>query len=331
MSRSIKWGIIGLGKIANKFAHDLLLVENAVLYAVASTSIERAKAFAKKYNSTRYYNSYEELANDPEIDIVYIATPHTFHFANTILCLKAGKAVLCEKPMGMNHWQVQTMVNEARSRSLFLMEALWSRFIPGTEKALELLNSEIIGKIEYVKADFGFLGDMDPEKRLYNRELGGGALMDVGIYPVFISLLLMGIPSKIKAVAKFTPSDVDDLCAILFDYENGKKAILEATLLANTPVEAVIYGEKGAIKMHRRFHHTEKISIIKNNSTTEIIDVPQRGFGYYHEIVEVMENLLNKDMENKKMPLKMSLDLIYTLDRIRKKIGLTYPADKDIL
>lgn len=327
MSKSIKWGIIGLGKIANKFAHDLLLVQNAVLYGVASRSLERSKAFASKYNSTKYYDSYEELAKDPEIDIIYVATPHTFHFANSMLCLRAGKAVLCEKPMGMNYWQVKTMINEAKSKNLFLMEALWSRFIPGTEKVIEILNSDTIGNIEYVKADFGFLGNTDPEKRLYNRELGGGALMDIGIYPIYISLLLMGVPSDIKAVAKFTSSNVDSLCAMLFDYKNGKKAILEATLLANTPVEAVIYGEKGSIKMHRRFHHTEKLTISKNDNNIEEIEIGYKGNGYYHEIVDVMDSLLNDKIENDKMPHAMSLDLINTIDKVRQKIRLIYPSD----
>jgi predicted dehydrogenase len=327
MPKHINWGIIGLGNIANKFAQDLLLVKNSVLYGVASRDIEKSKSFAKKYNSIHYYNSYQELANDPNIDIVYVATPHTYHFFHTMLCLKSGKAVLCEKPLGMNSREVITMIELARSNDLFIMEALWTRFIPGTEKLLELLKSDTIGKIDYLKADFGFVGNTDPERRVYNRSLGGGSLLDIGIYPIYLSLLLMGLPNILKATANFTPTGVDSFCSILFDYNNGKMAFLESTILANTPIEAIIRGENGSIKMHRSFHHTKKISILKNDNTSETISIDYKGNGYYHEIVEVMGCLLNKKIESDKMPHSMSIGLVETLDKVREQIGLTYPSD----
>jgi predicted dehydrogenase len=327
MSKQINWGIIGLGNIANKFAQDLLLVKNAVLYGVASRDTKKAKTFAKKYNSIHYYTSYEELANDPNIDIVYIATPHIFHFSHSMLCLKLGKAVLCEKPLGMNSREVKTMIETARSKGLFIMEALWTRFIPGTEKVLELFRSDTLGKIDYLKADFGFVGDTDPERRVYNKSLGGGSLMDVGIYPIYLSLLLMGIPKIIIATANFTPTGVDSCCDIKFDYNNGKKSILKSSIIAKTPLEAIIYGKNGSIKMHRSFHHTKKISVLKNDNISENITIGYQGNGYYHEIVEVMDCLLNKKIENEKMPHSMSIVLIETLDRVREQIGLTYPSD----
>jgi predicted dehydrogenase len=330
MSKQINWGIIGPGKIAHKFAQDLLLVEGAGLYGVASRDLTKAKTFAAQYGAKRYYGSYEELACDPMIDVVYVATPHPFHFPNTMLCLEHGKAVLCEKPFGMNTREVEAMIAEARKRKLFLMEAFWTRFIPGTEKLLELLAADAIGEIVMIKADFGFVGDTDPVKRVYNKTLGAGSLLDIGIYPVYLSLLLMGVPHQIKAMATFTHTGVDSICTMLFDYERGQKAILDSTILANTQVEALIYGKKGTIKMHPSFHHTQRLSITCNNGNIETIDINLTGNGYYHEIAEVTNCLQNNKTESEKMPLSMSLDLIKSLDKVRKEIGLAYQQDDGI-
>ncbi len=328
MSKSINWGIIGLGKIAHKFAHDLVLAENTVLYGVASRDLKKSKSFAKKYGSSKFYDCYEDLARDQLVDIIYIATPHVFHFENTMLCLKHGKAVLCEKPMGMNSWQVKTMIEEAQLNNLFLMEALWTRFIPCTEKLIELVRSDAIGEILSIEADFGFIGDNDPNKRVYSKELGGGSLLDVGIYPIYLSLILLGIPEKIIANARFTKTNVDGHCNMQFDYGNGKKAVLESSIISNTPIEAKIIGTRGSIKMHKRFHHTQKLTLSRNNSPSETISINYSGNGYYHEIVDVNDALLKGKTESGKMPHSMSLDLITTIDRVRKAIGLTYPCDK---
>ncbi|PKP47570.1 MAG: hypothetical protein CVT94_11025 [Bacteroidetes bacterium HGW-Bacteroidetes-11] len=327
MPEKIKWGIIGPGKIAGKFAQDLQLVENAVLHGVASRDAGRSAAFAQKYNAVHVFENYEALATDPEIDIIYVATPHVFHFEQTMLCLRSGKAVLCEKPLGMNAREVKIMTDEARARNLFLMEALWTRFIPGTEKLIELIRQDAIGKIHYVKADFGFLGDGNKSSRVYNPDLGAGTLLDIGIYPVYLSLLLLGIPDQIKAVATFTDTGVDSFCVILFDYLSGEKAFSESSILSNTPIEAFIYGQKGSIKMHSRFHHTEKLTLQLNDNTSETFQNTYIGNGYYHEIVEVMECLKSGKTESEKMPHSMSLDLIRTLDNIRKDIGLKYKTD----
>ena len=184
MNRKINWGIIGLGKIANTFAADLRLSNNSILRAVASRNIEKAKRFSEKYNAIHFYGSYEELVADPEIDVVYVATPHTFHFENTMMCLKEGKGVLCEKPMGMKYSEVEIMIREAKRRNLFLMEGLWTRFIPATGKMLEILDNKTIGEPMFVHADFGFKADPDFESRIYNKSLGAGSLLDIGIYPI---------------------------------------------------------------------------------------------------------------------------------------------------
>lgn len=327
MKKTIHWGIIGLGKIARKFAEDLLLLDGVQLAAVASRDLEKAKTFAEEFQAASYYSSYEELVADPEIDVVYIATPHVFHLKNTIMCLKANKAVLCEKAFAMNSRQVDIMIEEAKKRKLFLMEALWTRFIPATEKLMELINTNIIGEIEKVQADFGFEADPNPEKRVFNKKLGGGSLLDVGLYPVYLSLLLLGAPEKIKAKAQMTNQNVDGSCSMEFHYQNQIKAILESSIEKSTPTEAFIQGSKGTIKLHAPFHHTQKLTIALNKQTQEDIEIKYTGNGYYHEILEVVDCLRKGKTESKKMPHSTSRQIIATLDAIREKIGLKYESD----
>ena len=324
MKNAIKWGIIGLGKIAEKFASDLLLSEKAMLHAVASRSLEKAKQFSAKHNAQNYYDSYEQLAQDSEVDIIYIATPHSFHFENTMMCLKHNKNVLCEKPIGIDMQQSQKMFDEAKSKNLFLMEGLWTRFIPATQKFIELLNQEVIGDLLFIRADFGFKADFDPESRVYKKELGAGSLLDIGIYPVYLSLLTLGIPKDIKVAARFTSTEVDSYCSMLFDYNNLAKASLESTIEADTPIEAYIYGTKGHIKLHSRFHHTEKITVFINGQLKEEFEIPYTGNGYLHEIEEVNNCLLNGYKESSKLTHQTSMDLITILDRVRKEIGIEY-------
>jgi len=324
MARTINWGIIGLGNIANTFASDLKLVDNANLFGVASRNIDRAIQFSKKHNADKYYTSYKELVKDPSIDAVYIATPHTFHFENTMLCLSQGKSVLCEKPMGINSKQVELMVAKAQSKQLFLMEALWTRFIPATKKVINLLAENAIGSIKEVHADFCFKGDTDPNRRITNKTLGGGSLLDVGIYPLYLSLLTLGIPEQISATAQMTETEVDSHCKMLLSYNNGSKALLESSIVKESPVEAIIYGDKGTITIHSPFHHSKKITLSQNNQPDEVFNIEYIGNGYYHEIEEVTNCLLNGTLESTKMPYSMSLNLISLIDRIKQNIGLSY-------
>jgi predicted dehydrogenase len=324
MTSKIKWGIIGPGKIANKFAEDLMLSQEGELFAVASRDIDKARAFAQKYHASKWFGSYLEMLKSPEIDVVYVATPHPFHFENTMSCLQNGKPVLCEKPMGMGRGEVERMVQEARARNLFLMEGLWTRFIPGAEKALELIENGMIGDLQFIRADFGFTGDPNPEGRLFNKKLGGGSLLDIGIYPIYLSLLTLGVPSEIKAMSRMTSTGVDSYCSMLFGYENGAKAILESTVEADTPIEGLIYGSKGYLKLHRRFHHPDRISVHLLDGEEIVFEVKYSGNGYLHEIEEVHHCLLNNQKESQKLPLDTSLNLITIIDRVKEEIGLHY-------
>jgi predicted dehydrogenase len=323
MNRKINWGIVGLGKIANTFAADLRLSKNSIIRAVASRNIEKAKSFSEKYNAVNFYGSYEELVANPEVDVVYVATPHAFHFEHTMMCLKEGKGVLCEKPLGMKRSEVEVMIREAKTRNLFLMEGLWTRFIPATEKVLEIIDNKTIGDLMFVRADFGFKADPDFESRIYKKSLGAGSLLDIGIYPIYLSLLTLGVPNEIKAMARMTDTDVDSYCSMLFGYENGAKAILDSTIEADTPVEAYIYGNKGTLKLHSRFHHTEKLTMVVDRVKTEQ-EIKYDGNGYIHQIEEVNRCLMNGETESSKIPLTLSADLIGTIDRVKAEIGLKY-------
>lgn len=324
MARMINWGIIGLGKIANVFASDLMLAKEAKLYAVASRDARKAAAFGQEFGCHTSYASYEDLAKDPDIDVVYIATPHTYHFANTLMCLKHGKAVLCEKPLAMSLEEEELLYQEAKNRKLFLMEAMWTRFLPATEKLIQLVNDGAIGQIQLLHADFGFSANMNPEHRLFNKDLGGGALLDIGIYPIYLSLLLLGRPHTIKAMARMSNTAVDKLCAMLFAYEHKAIASLESTIEADTPTEAHIYGSQGKIVLHRRFHQSEKISLYQQGTLSEEFELPFRGNGYIHEIEEVNRCLLSGLTESPKHTLITSLKLIEIIDRVKEEIGLQY-------
>lgn len=328
LKQKIKWGILGLGKIAQKFASDLRLSEASTLYAVASRSKEKAIDFGNRFGAELKYDSYHALIKDSNVQVIYIATPHAFHFEWAKLCLENGKHVLCEKPLGMNESEVKGLMQIAKKNKLFLMEGLWTRFIPSFEKVLELITENTIGEIQWIKADFGFKAKKDLSGRLFNKKLGGGALLDIGIYPIYLSTMLLGIPKQIKSSARLTSEGIDSYCAMIFEYEDSVIAELEATFETDTPIEAIIAGSKGEIKMHRPFHHSEKISLDLSNGEKHVFNLKYRGEGYFHEIMEVEKCLNENTMESKKHPLSKSLELIRLMDKIKSQIGLTYTAEQ---
>ncbi|MFT4734047.1 MAG: putative dehydrogenase [Algoriphagus sp.] len=324
----INWGIIGIGKIADKFASDLSTVENTNLVAVASRSLERAQAFGTKHHADNAYGSYEEIFNTPNLDAIYIATPHTTHAFCTKLCLEQGIAVLCEKPFAMNKGEVKEMINLAKDKNTFLMEALWTRFLPTTKKVLALVESGSIGNIKTIQADFGFTPPFHPERRVLNPEFGGGAFLDIGIYPAFITLLLLGYPSSILAASTKGPTGVDESTAFIYKYNNDAVANLSCTFGANTNIEAFIYGDKGKIHMKRKFHEATEIVWYPDGADAQTFHFPRETFGYNFEIEEVNNCLLEGKKESDLWPLSQSLKLIQLLDKTREKAGIVYPTDK---
>jgi predicted dehydrogenase len=327
--RTINWGIIGPGRIAHKFAQGLASVPNAKLFAIASRSEDRARDFAHQYKAPYYYQGYEKITQNPEVDIVYIATPHTFHFENTMMCLENGKPVLCEKPFTITCGQLQRLVDTARRKKVFLMEALWTRFLPTIQKIIEIRDSGQLGPIKDIYADFGFKAPVDHDGRLYNLNLGGGALLDIGIYPVFLSLLLLGKPSEIKSTAVIAETGADESCSVLFKYGNGAIANLACTFTSDTPIEANIIFEEGRIRVNRRWFAPSSLTVTGSNEKTKELIFEYKGNGYHFEATEAMKCLEKGLIECPDLPLEFSLDLMGLLDQIRDQCGIHYPGYED--
>ncbi len=320
--KTIKWGIIGCGKIANKFATDLSTLPHTTLQAVASRDQKRASVFAKKHNASTAYGSYEALAKDNDIDAVYIATPHSFHASHTILCLTHKKAVLCEKPFAMNANEVEQMIATAKKNDTLLMEALWTYFLPQYKYVLALLESKKYGKLNKVVADFGFYLPYDLNNRLFLKEVGGGSLLDIGIYTIFAALTTLGTPEKIKATANFFENGADKDCTMHFTYKNAT-ATLYSSIAEETKTEAIFVCDNATITINTRFHEPSSITI-SNESSTEIIDFSEETIGYKHEIVHFNQLVREGKKESDVMTFKFSRELIALLDQVRALIGLEY-------
>jgi len=325
MSSKINWGIIGLGGIAHKFTTDLLLVENCTLEAVASRNLKKAEAFSNQYNSNNFYGSYEELLQNKLVTIVYIATPNNSHEHYTILALKHKKAVLCEKPFAINKKQVFNMIEASKNNTLFLMEAMWTRFNPSIKEIKRIIDNGEIGKIKYINADFSFKANTSIQ-RLYDKELGGGSLLDIGIYPVFLAYLLLGIPTEINAKAHFYESGVDSQLAMLFNYKNAQ-AVLFSSFNSTSKRIVKISGTLGEIIIDMPWNETASFSIQLNNETEKIITLPTIGRGYSHQIMECNLCLQQHKVESNTWSHQNSLELITLLDAIRQEINLTYKED----
>ena len=324
MRKTINWGIIGLGNIAHKFATDLLTVEGTKLYAIASRNQERADEFASKYNATKAYDSYEALTRDKNIDAVYIATPHALHKENTLLCLDNGIAVLCEKPFAMDSDEVHEMITKAKEKKVLLMEALWTYFLPHYQYVLKALDEKIYGNVLKLEADFGFYRAFDNSSRLFNKSLGGGSLLDIGIYPIFAALSALGIPKNIKAKATYFENGIDSSCDMVFEYDNNTKGILKSTLIEDTPTEAIFHCEKGIIKINSQFHAPSTVSLIPNKGNTKTIDFNYNTIGYNYETIHFNELLRQGKTESNVMSFEFSEALIKTLDDVRNLINLHY-------
>ncbi len=326
MNQKIKWGIIGLGKIAHKFVQDLLLVEDALLCAVASRNLEKASEFQGKYKALKAYGSYEELFEDEEIQIVYIATPHHSHAELTIRALESGKSVLCEKPIALNKVQSQKMIDASRKNNRFFMEAFWSRFNPSVTEVIEKVNAGEIGKVKYINADFSFYVEEQPG-RMFDLNLAGGALLDMGVYPVFLSYALLGVPNKIQATSIKHSSGVDYQTAMMLTYDSAIAALF-TSFASQSNMIATVSGERGRFNLNPVWHETSSYSYFKNNSNKEHkSEKPLTGFGFYYEILECHKCIKNETIESKLWSHQNSLELISIIDEIRAQIDLKYPGE----
>jgi Predicted dehydrogenases and related proteins len=323
--RTIKWGIMGPGGISRAFAEDLKRVAGAELAAIGSRSKERAEAFAAEFGAKRAYGSCEELAADPEVDIVYVGTVHPAHRDNMLTLIRGGKSVLCEKPFTMNAKQAEEVIRAARERGVFLMEGMWTRYLPPIVKVREWLREGKIGEVLMMTADFGFDAGWQPEGRLLNKELGGGALLDAGIYPVSFASMVFGTqPKRISSTARIGQTDVDEQFAALFEYEGGRAAQVAAAVRLRTSNEAILYGTKGQIRIPNfLFGKSATLLVHGEEPVTFTDDREARGFNF--EAEEAMRCLREGRKESAVMPLDETLAIMKTLDALRAQWNLTYP------
>jgi predicted dehydrogenase len=314
------WGILGTGAISRKFAEGLRDAEGARLCCVASRSEQKAKEFAQLYGIPSFYGSYEALAEDPSIDIVYIGTLHSLHCENTLLCLDNKKAVLCEKPFALTSDEVRRMIASSQKNGAFLMEALWTNFLPSIAKVKQLLSEKAVGEPVSIKADFGIHKEFDPNHRFFIPELGGGSLLEIGIYPVFISLLLFGIPDKVSARSIKSPTGTDVTTEVFLSWKSGKFAQLISSFAVELDTQADIYCSRGKITLHKRFHMPTRLSVTQGGETREI-PLEWRGNGYNYEAEEVMRCLSEQRLESPSLTHEFSLTLMHLLETILRVGG----------
>ncbi|MDR3693684.1 Gfo/Idh/MocA family oxidoreductase [Mucilaginibacter sp.] len=328
--KTICWGILGAGRIARKFASDLKLVDGAKLIAVGSRTQESADRFGNEFGIKFRHYSYEALVQNPDVDVIYIATPHNLHFENTLLCINNGKAVLCEKPFAMNARQTDVMISLAKEKKVFLMEALWTKFHPHFLKMQEMIREGLLGDIRSVLINFGFKPAPPIPARLFDPELGGGTVMDIGIYNVFMAMSILGKPDHIDAAMTPAATGVDEQCAILFRYKNGAMAQLFSTFSSNLATEADICGSEGRIRLTSRFYEpSSTIEYYKERvDSRAIIPVHKEpGSGYQYEARHVNDCLQKGLTESPVVPLADTILLMETLDKIRQIAGISYPSD----
>ena len=321
-NNSLKWGIIGLGNIANQFAADLVLLEEAHLYAVASRDNDKAIAFAKKYNCDKAYDSYDALFEDDQVDIVYIATPHDSHAELSIKAMQNGKHVLCEKPLALSYKDAVRMIEVSRNTNKFFMEAFWTRFIPSVQEVLTKVNNGIIGDVKYVKADFAFCANETDGGRLFDKNLGGGALFDIGVYPLFLSYIMLGIPKEIIAKSIYHKNGIDLQTSMILQYEKAQ-AVLQASIVSESDMKATIGGTKGRIELNSPWFIADGYSVFKEEQETSF-SLPNLGKGYTHEAIECRKCIKNNQIESQLWSHQNSLDLSKMTNEIKNKIGLEF-------
>lgn len=321
-NNKIKWGIVGLGNIAQQFASELQLIDSAEIYAVASRNIDKAQDFANQFGCSKAYGSYDELFQDENIDILYIATPHDSHAELTIKALQHNKNVLCEKPLALHYKDVEQMIATAKKHNKFFMEAFWTRFNPSVRETLQHIKEGSIGDVKYVNADFAIKFENPDNTRMTDIKLGGGALMDIGVYPLFLAYLILGVPKEIIAKANLYSTGVDAQTSVIMQYEDAQ-AVLHTSFLYTNNVEATISGTKGRINLDSLWFMTESYSLIQGEQKTKF-EKPTLGKGYTYEIEECHACLRANKRESELWSHQNSLELAKIIEEVKNQIGLVY-------
>lgn len=315
----IKWGIMATGNIAHKFAATVCTMKGETeLVACSSGSLEKAKAFAEEFSITRFYGSYEEMLKDDEVDVVYIATPNSMHLENIRMCIKAGKHVLCEKPITTNASDAEMIFSLARQNGVFLMEAFWISMLPMHLKIKELIEAGKIGEVQHIRADYGFTIDESRRKRKFDAELGGGALLDIGIYNIgFVSMHLGYSPSNIKSSVRFNEFGTDEFETMIFEYEDGKTATLTVSIGMRIDKEGVIYGTLGSIKLPD-FQKAEKMYINYYDGRSEVIDMPVEINGFEYQIREAVSSIQDRKLSGSIQTPDKTISVMKIMDAVRR-------------
>ncbi|MGN6577329.1 MAG: Gfo/Idh/MocA family protein [Nocardioides sp.] len=323
----MRWGVLATGKIAKAIATALGLLEDAEIAAVAARRLESAEAFAQQYGAGTAYGDYRALVEDPDVDVVYVATPHALHHEHVLMALEAGKAVLCEKALTLTEAQAAELVSVAREKQLFLMEAMWMRCNPMIRRLQQILATGELGAVTQVRADLGFRVDAPATDRLLAPELGGGALLDMGIYPLTFAQLFLGEPAKVAAAGTLSDLGVDLNIALALAYDTGAVASLTASMTGPSPRTASITTELGRFDLADSFHHPASATWVSGDHT-ETLEEPMLGGGLAHEAIEVMRCLRNGETESPLVPLDESVALMGLMDAIRRDLGVRYDADR---
>lgn len=322
--KTYNYGIIGPGRIATSFCKALQRTERVKIHGIASRDDRRAKDFAQTFGAKKIYNSYEAIAKDPDIDVIYIATPHAFHAEQAIACLRNKKPVVCEKPLTLDHATAEKVVQSARDNNTFLLEGMWSRFNPAVNLAKELIEAGTIGEIRHLTADFGFKKEYDPRSRLYDLALGGGSILDVGVYPLFLALFILGKPDSIQTTAHLAPTGADESCGFTFHYKYGATAQLFSSMIVETRKDAEICGTRGSIVIQTPWYKSMGLTLVKEGSAPENIPLPYAGNGFEFQIEEVTKCLDLGLIESPLMPHDFTLLKAQISDEILRQAGVRY-------
>ncbi len=326
MANDLRWAISSTGVMAANFAKNLNYLDSNLLYAVASRSLDKANNFAKEHNVNKAYASLDEMLQDDNIDIVYLASPHMFHYEEALKVIKSGKHLLCEKAFTMNAKQAKEVIMEAKEHNVFVMEAMWTRFLPVYQKLKSLLQDRVIGDIKALKLDFITYRDMDPKHRLFNKELGGGALLDLGVYCLSVAQFIMGNPTNINSNVIFNECGTDQLASLLLTYENGAFAQANIGFSAKTDRSVYIMGKNGYIKVGSPFNASQELVLKLTGKEEEVFSYPfvEPHLGYIHEIKAVNEAISLGKTEIEDMSHQDTISIMEQMDSIRASWGFDY-------
>jgi predicted dehydrogenase len=327
VNAEIRWGIVGPGRIAENLVKDFAVVDGTRVTAVASRSLDRAQAFAGRHGIERAYGSYAEILADPEVDVLYIATPHPQHHAIALAAIRAGKALLVEKAFTATTAGAQEVVDLARESGVFVMEAMWTRFQPAIVALRDLVADGAIGEVRSVQADLGVSRAYDPADRLFDLALGGGALLDLGVYPISFASMVLGDPESVLATSQFGDTGVEGQTAVVLQYGTGRQAVTTSTMQAWLVNRATIAGTDARIDIDGTWYRPTSFTLTERGGAVERHEFPEPGNGLRYQVEEVARCVAAGQLESGVMPLDESCRIMGTMDEVRTRIGLRYPGE----